>query len=651
MMDDLDSIRPIFFEECAEQLTELERALARLENGEADHDTVNAAFRAVHSIKGGAGSFGMTELVRFAHIFETALDLLRSGKITPAPSVLQIFLHATDVLSDLTAAEQGGPAADPQRTEECGKMLEALSAMPEAEPAQKSEDPAEATPEADDGVPDGFMPVRFEFEEDLSDPQNIPELSEGFEIFSDSPASGNMPHAEAEPPAEMAKSVRSESPCETKTPVLSGPVSKAPVVPVTAPPASIRVDVARIDRVMDLVGELVIGQSALREAFDKNALSIPGESDSSTLSDAMNAIGQLTRDIQDAVMAVRAQPLRTVFQRMQRVVRETSLIAKKRVHLITEGEDTEVDRTLIERLTDPLTHMLRNAIDHGIEPEEKRIAAGKPAEGTITLSAAHRSGRIVITIKDDGGGINRERVRAIAEKKGIISPDANLSDADVDNLIFAPGFSTSETVTDLSGRGVGMDVVKQAIQDLGGRVSIQSEAGKGSDFILSLPLTLAVMDGMLVTAAGQVLILPVSCIVETMMIDRKNIFPVADDMPLMCVRGSFIPMIEIGSALGFSSVSKNWSDKVVLIVEDDDGRTTALVADSIDGQMQIVIKAIETNYRPIAGVSAATILGSGQVALILDVPAVIAGAGKPADISWVKQTGIPSEMAAAESMI
>ncbi|GBR09233.1 chemotaxis protein CheA [Acetobacter oeni] len=644
-MDDLDSIKPIFFEECGEQLTELERALACLENGEAGHDTVNAAFRAVHSIKGGAGSFGMTELVRFAHVFETALDLLRSGKIEASPAVLRVFLFATDILSDLTGAEQGGPSVDKQRSLECSKALESLSEISATVKAESEELITQVTTEED--IPDGFTPVPFVFDEDVSDKLAALVSDEGFEIFSETPDSAGSAAGHSLQADSPLDSVTVEAGYE-KAAEKNSSVSSTSVKSSVALPASIRVDVDRIDRVMDLVGELVIGQSALREAFDNSNAKHQDEAGSSALTDAMNEIEQLSRDIQDAVMAVRAQPLKTVFQRMQRVVRETSLIAHKNVHLIIEGEDTEVDRTLIERLTDPLTHMLRNAIDHGIESEEKRIAAGKSPGGTITLSAAHRSGRIVIIIKDDGGGIDRRRVRAIAEKKGIISSDAVLTDSDIDNLIFSPGFSTSETITDLSGRGVGMDVVKQAIQDLGGRVSIQSETGKGSGFILSLPLTLAVMDGMLVTVSGQILILPVSCILETMILDRKSIFHAVDNVPLMCVRGNFIPLIEIGSALGFSSDHICGSEKVVLIVEDDNGKMTALVADSIDGQMQIVIKTIEKNYRPIYCVSAATILGSGQVALILDVPAVTATTEKSGNSSWLKDNNALSEKFAAE---
>ncbi len=623
-MDELDAIKPIFFEECSEQLVELERALALLESGEADQETVNCAFRAVHSIKGGAGSFGMTELVRFAHVFETALDLLRSHKIEPTPEVLQIFLRATDILSDLTAFEQGGEAVDAKRQQESFEALERLfQEKPEPEVLKETEE------EEDWGLPEGFVPVPVSIEvlnDSGSDPNHIDtpvDSIDGFEIFDFEP-NQHVKKDEEEKKIEKTENIQSNLPDQSeskKNIQLSRPAASGNNTP------SIRVDVSRIDRLMDLVGELVIGQAALREVFSSSEKKHPrADAGSNDLSNAMSGTEQLTRDLQEAIMAVRAQPMRAVFQRMQRVVREAANLAGKKVHLEMEGEDTEVDRTLIEKLTDPLTHMLRNAVDHGVEKEQVRLEAGKPAMGTIRLSAAHKSGRVVITLSDDGGGINRVRVHDIAVEKGIISAEAQLTDSDIDNLIFAPGFSTATTVTDLSGRGVGMDVVKQAIQDLGGRISITSETGKGSSFSLSLPLTLAVMDGMLVTVAEQLLILPVSCIVETMLISKENIFVSGNNSTVICVRGQFIPIVDVAKSLGIKNRKEKINQPVILIVEDDAGKMTALAVDRIEGQMQVVIKSIEKNYRSVRYVSAATILGSGRVALILDVPEVAVSA-------------------------
>lgn len=382
---------------------------------------------------------------------------------------------------------------------------------------------------------------------------------------------------------------------------------------------------------MDLIGEMVIAQAALEAVLEKGG----NIQDQETLK-SLASMKTLTRDVQDAVMAVRAQPVRGVFQRMNRVVREASSLAHKEIILTLEGEDTEVDRTLVENLTEPLTHMLRNAVDHGIEKPEDRIAAGKSPQGNILLSAGHRSGRIVITIQDDGGGINRERVLAIAIKKGIVSPDANLSDDEINDLIFAPGFSTASTVSDLSGRGVGMDVVKHAIQSLGGRITIKSIQGKGTTFSLSLPLTLAVLDGMVIECRGSTMIVPVSSVVEAMEIKKKeDVYILPDGGSVASIRDTFMPLIFLGAELSLplplDRQEETIGNSVILVVENESGARAALVVDEIRDQTQVVIKSIENNYRHIQGVSAATILGDGSVSLILDVSALMAPATRRID--------------------
>jgi two-component system chemotaxis sensor kinase CheA len=322
-------------------------------------------------------------------------------------------------------------------------------------------------------------------------------------------------------------------------------------------------------------------------------------------------------------MAIRAQPVKSVFQRMPRLVREAAAATNKSVRLVMDGEGTEVDKTVIERLSDPITHMLRNAIDHGLESAEERIAAGKAEEGTVRLAALHRSGRIVIEVSDDGKGINRPRVREIAVRKGLIDQDANLTDEEVDNLIFLPGFSTADVVSSLSGRGVGMDVVKRSIQALGGRISIASTPGKGSVFTLSLPLTLAVLDGMAISAAGQTLVAPLTAIIETLRPEWSDVRPLGPNGAVLAVRGAHVPLVDIGVALGLRSQPIDPTSGVVLLVESESAGRAALVADEIQGQRQVVIKSLEANYRRVDGIAAATILGDGRVALILDVDAVI----------------------------
>jgi two-component system chemotaxis sensor kinase CheA len=322
-------------------------------------------------------------------------------------------------------------------------------------------------------------------------------------------------------------------------------------------------------------------------------------------------------------MAIRAQPVKSVFQRMPRLAREVAAITGKQVRLITEGEGTEVDKTVVERLTDPLTHMIRNAIDHGLESPEKRIAAGKNPEGLVKLSAAHRSGRIVIEVADDGGGINRERVKAIAVERGLIAPEATLTDEETDNLIFMPGFSTASEVSDISGRGVGMDVVRRSILDLGGRISIASRPGLGSTFTMSLPLTLAVLDGMVVTVAEKTLVAPLTAIVETLQPRRTEVHSLGGSSRVISIRGSYVPLIDVGLALGYRDEPLEAEQGVALLIEGEGGRRAVLLVDAIQGQRQVVIKSLEANYRRVPGIAAATILGDGRVALILDIDALV----------------------------
>jgi two-component system chemotaxis sensor kinase CheA len=294
------------------------------------------------------------------------------------------------------------------------------------------------------------------------------------------------------------------------------------------------------------------------------------------------------------------------------------------VRLVTDGEGTEVDKTVIERLADPLTHMIRNAIDHGLETPSVRLAAGKPPEGLVRLSAGHRSGRIVIEVSDDGAGIDRRRVREIAASKGLISSDAIMGDDEIDSLIFLPGFSTASEVSDISGRGVGMDVVKRSIQALGGRISISSRPGKGSTFVMSLPLTLAVLDGMVVTLGEQTLVVPLTAIVETLQPKAANVFEMGGEVRVIAVRDTYVPLIDVGHVLGYRAQPMAPGEGVVLLIEGDGGARAALLVDAIQGQRQVVIKSLEANYRHVPGIAAATILGDGRVALILDIDAVVA---------------------------
>ncbi|WP_428153899.1 chemotaxis protein CheA [Brevundimonas sp.] len=726
-MDAFEAIKVTFFQECDELLADLEAKLMLLEQGQTDLETINAVFRAVHSVKGGAGAFGLEALVRFAHVFETLMDELRAGRKPCDTVTIKTLLRASDVLADHIQAAQGLiPQVDEGRSAALVVELEMLTHGGEAPPVVEDEDddfgfmpmafdmpldePAATTPETpavgwrvvfkplgrmyananetglllrelgrlgpitvalDDGevaplealsVEDGCLTwtidldsavdeaaVREIFDFVESDCEltitplgaNMGGASDMSTTFEDEPAailpasddldiaallakaggavvetpSEAIPFAAFEPePAPVVAPPPVAAAVPTPAPAAAAPAS-APVAPA---PVTIRVDLDRVDRLINVVGELVIQQAMLSQRVLESGLAR-----SSGIALGLEDLELLTREIQDSVMAIRAQPVKSVFQRMPRLVREVADMVSKQVRLVTVGEDTEVDKTVVERLAEPITHMLRNAIDHGLETPDERIAAGKSAEGTVRLAALHRSGRIVIEISDDGRGINRERVKKIAIDKGLIAADAPLTDEQIDNLIFAPGFSTAAVVSDISGRGVGMDVVKRSIQALGGRISISSVPGKGSTFTLSLPLTLAVLDGMVVAAAEQTLIAPLPAIVESLTPQAADLHFVGGVDPVIRFRERFLPLIDVALIMGFREQPMNPTDGVAVVVETESGQQAALLFDAIQGQRQVVIKSLETNYQQVEGVAAATILGDGRVALILDVDVIV----------------------------
>jgi len=738
-VDPLEAIKVTFFQECEEQLSELESGLLAMEQGETDSETVNAVFRAVHSIKGGAGAFSLEPLVRFAHVFETTLDDVRAGKLAPDNNVVKVMLRAADVLADHVRAARDGGVVEEARSQELAAALEALNGeAPLATIVSEALDDMpglDFTPLAvsdDDGFGDdfGFTPLSagiFELEPEgpalrrwtvhlrpknalyakanetglllrelkrlgdiqvsidgselpglaelepeqaylawtvvlttdrsQSDIQEVFEFVDGDcdltitaddvtsflpmmdEASTDEPfdVMALIQQAQADVQAAPAPPIMAEilaAPALAPAPVItaSAPSIPAPAVATAAAgvapdaahgaaaqQATIRVDLDRVDRLIDLVGELVINQAMLAQRVTES-----GVPRSSNIAMGLDDLEHLTREIQDSVMAIRAQPVKSVFQRMPRLVREVAAMTGKQVRLVTEGEGTEVDKTVIERLTDPITHMIRNAIDHGLERPEVRVAAGKGPEGTVRLSAAHRSGRIVIEVSDDGKGIDRPRVRQIAIDKGLIEVDSNLSDEDVDNLIFMPGFSTASSVSDISGRGVGMDVVKRSIQGLGGRIAITSRPGQGSTFTLSLPLTLAVLDGMVVSVCDHTLVAPLTAIIESLQPKAQDVRAIGPDAYVIAIRDTYTPLIDVGAMLGYRTTPLDPTKGVALLVEGEGGARAALMVDAIQGQRQVVIKSLEANYRQVEGIAAATILGDGRVALILDVDNVVA---------------------------
>ncbi len=723
-MDAMAAIKQTFFQECEEQLAELEAGLLAMQDGGHDAETVNAVFRAVHSIKGGAGAFSLDDLVHFAHVFETALDHVRAGRLAPTHEVVATMLRAADALADLVRAARDGGGVDAAR---CAALAAALRAL---DPGAGAADDlaANAEIEAVD-----FQPVPMDesmFDDDLAmaaaprrnlfsirfkpkpvlyakanetavllrelaqlgettiicDASGLPLLPEldpegaylawrielttnqdeaavrelfefvewdcDFDIEScaldDVDVAALIQKMQASVEAELSALAPPRAPQagpaelnsglpvvdlaaarQKKTGQVAGEAATQKLEQAAAAlaQATIRVDLDRVDRLINLVGELVINQAMLAQRVQEAGLVR-----ASGVATGLDELEQLTREIQDSVMAIRAQPVKSVFQRMPRLVREVGAMTGKLARLVTEGENTEVDKTVIERLADPLTHMIRNAIDHGLETPEARAAAGKPEEGLVHLSAAHRSGRIVIEVSDDGAGIDRARVKALAASKGLIQADAALTDDEIDNLIFLPGFSTAATVSDISGRGVGMDVVRRSIQALGGRISIASRPGQGSTFTMSLPLTLAVLDGMVVTVAGQTLVVPLTAIVETLQPKIADVHGFGDAARVIAIRDHFTPLIDVGCALSYRADNADALACVALLVESEGGVRSALLVDAILGQRQVVIKSLEANYRHVPGIAAATILGDGRVALILDVDAVVASSRADAGI-------------------
>ncbi len=699
-MDPIEAIKATFFQECEEGLADLESGLMAMENAATDSETVNAVFRAVHSIKGGAGAFALERLVRFSHVFETTLDALRSNRIPPLPATLTIMLRAADALADLVRASRDGDAVDEARLTGLAAELGALIAPPgqaaaaaavdlgemeglDFEPIALIEEPAAAgwqirfkpraelyakgneaglllrelgrlgqmTVDMDAGAlpdlaeldPEGaYLTWRIELKSECEEAA----IREVFDFVEDEcelevlPAGAGPKPGAAAPGAPQAEefdvmaligkaqeALRHQPPPPAAVALPPAPAAVAALAEApagrpaeggeTAVGATIRVDLDRVDRLIDLVGELVINEAMLYQRAIE-----AGMTRASAVGMALEELERLTHEIQDGVMAIRAQPVRSVFQRMPRLVRQVAAQTAKQVRLVTEGEATEVDKTVIERLADPLTHMVRNAIDHGLESPEQRVAIGKPAEGTVRLHALHRSGRIVIEVADDGAGINRARVREKAISNGLIAADAQLTDEETDNLIFMPGFSTAETISDISGRGVGMDVVRRSVQALGGRIGIASRPGLGSTFTLSLPLTLAVLDGMVVTAAGHTLIIPLGAILETLQPRAASMHRLGD-LRLMHMRGAYVPLVDIGAALGFRSWPVDSDTCVAVLVENEGGARSVLLVDEILGQRQVVIKSLEANYRAVQGVAGATVMGDGRVALILDVDVMV----------------------------
>ncbi|MCL6404796.1 chemotaxis protein CheA [Dickeya dadantii] len=658
---DMSAFYQTFFDEADELLADMEQHLLQLDPLAPDTEQMNAIFRAAHSIKGGAGTFGFKVLQETTHILENLLDGARRGEMRLSTDIINLFLETKDIMQDQLDAYKTAQEPNAESFEYICQALRQLALESKEDGAAgavpvkvAAEQPVSATPApASAGGHSGLrialtnlkesdIPQLLEELGNLGTVKDTAQTSTSVELTLDTSASEDDISAVLcfvlEPDQINFKSVAEAAPADAAPPV--APVESAPAAPVqpvapvasapTAKPAggndaakgrqktgdtSIRVAVEKVDQLINLVGELVITQSMLAQR--SSAL------DPVAHGDLLNSMGQLernARDLQESVMSIRMMPMEYVFSRFPRLVRDLAAKLGKEVELTQLGSSTELDKSLIERIIDPLTHLVRNSLDHGIESPEKRIEAGKSAVGNLTLSAEHQGGNICIEVIDDGAGLNRERILAKALSQGMAVSDS-MTDEEVGMLIFAPGFSTAEKVTDVSGRGVGMDVVKRNIQEMGGHVEIHFVKGKGTTIRILLPLTLAILDGMSVKVNNEVFILPLNAVMESSQPQAEDLYPLAGGERVLQVRGEYLPLVELYQVFDVAGAKTDATQGIVVILQSA-GRRYALLVDQLIGQHQVVVKNLESNYRKVPGVSAATILGDGSVALIVDVSAL-----------------------------
>lgn len=707
---DLSQFYQIFFEEAGENLDLMEQMLLELDLASADDEELNGIFRCAHSIKGGAATFGFSDVAELTHHMESLLDKLRRRELKPIPQMVDVLLESADASRGLLAVHQAGGEGTPPSTEDLVRRISELASggVPAA-PAPAPAPVVAATPAPVAAPAPVVAPVVAAADgtrtlEIVIGPLSRPEQADAIpELFRDIPGLGSIearPSAQADlrvfavqtassddelldlfvfhvakeqvkirdlaaataaapasapeipgfglfdpveppavaPPAASASSPAPgfgffagapgvpDAPAAPAAKAIEAEVSKAVVPAKAAEPkahtqaqleaATIRVAVNKVDQLINLVGELVITQAMLAQ----NSRSLDPALNQQLLA-GLADLDRNTRDLQESVMSIRMIPMSIVFSRFPRMLRDLANKLGKKVDLITQGEATELDKGLVEKITDPLTHLVRNSCDHGIELPEDRLAKGKSAQGTITLSAAHQGGSIVIEVRDDGRGLSREKILGKARERGLDVSD-QMSDAEVWQLIFAPGFSTAEVVTDVSGRGVGMDVVKKNILALNGTVEIDSAEGYGMKVSVRLPLTLAIMDGMSVGVGDEVYILPLSSVVESFQVNDDSVSTVAQGSQLVKVRDEYMPVIELEKVFQVPRFDFEKSSSIMVVVEAE-GSRVALLVDELLGQHQVVVKNLETNYRKVPNVSGATILGDGKVALILDTAGLV----------------------------
>lgn len=663
MADELAQFRATYIAECKELVKDMEESLVNLDQESADTEALNAIFRCAHSIKGGAGAFNLTRLAAFTHILEAVLDQLRTHKLSVTQDLVDILLESVDVLSQMIdKAEANQPIPDDmgrkneedltnvsngtiQVSSKVEKVavttsidqskLYSIKFYPHEKMLQRGNEPlliirelaekgdinvrcdvsklpkfSELDPhncylnfniELDSNKPESDIRSVFEFVEDDCDL----EISEFAGLFSQNEEKQDSVKSE-----EGNKDIANQNTSESSKNEAQGKSGQQ-----QAAVNSIRVDIEKIDKLVNLVGELVITQAMIAAqtknlAFDQFSALITGVED----------LSHHTRELQDAVMSVRMQPVKSLFSRMPRLVRDLSRKLGKDIKLELYGENTEVDKTIIEQLSDPLVHMIRNSVDHGVELPDSRVAKGKPAQGTIKLSADQISGKIVITIDDDGKGIDREKVLAKAIEKNVVTREAAelMTPQEIDMLIFAAGFSTADAVTDVSGRGVGMDVVRKNIESIGGFIEMQNNPGVGLKVHIYIPLTLAILDGMIVGVGKENYIIPINNIIETLRPRAEDVKEVIKGNDVINLRGEFIQVLYLNSLFGIIN-SKNIASEALVVIVETNNNKYGLVVDELIGQQQVVIKSLDENSKSIDGISGATILGDGKVSLILDM--------------------------------
>ena len=721
MSIDLSQFHAVFFEESFEGLDVMENALLDIQPEDPDAELINSIFRAAHSIKGGSGTFGFTQVSEFTHILETLLDKIREGEEKIEPESVDLFLQSVDCLRAMLEALQAEADVDTTRADELSAMFQAIldgasaasvagSVVAPVVAEENQADAAEATVEAEaesatscyqisfkpegdmlrggndpvrmirelatmgdlsSSPDDGALPALADLEADkvylswqmqLQGDVEEEDVREVFEWVEDeceldiSPL-GDTAAAVAEPAAEAAETVAEAAATEAEAEEDTASVdadkvrkaeaagtklvmpsaapadtAKAPTkAPARAPAragkveaSSIRVGIDKVDSLINLVGELVITQSMLGQMG--GAGEVITDDHIANLREGLVQLEQNTRELQDSVMRIRMLPISFTFNRFPRMVRDISMQLGKQVNLEMHGEQTELDKTVMEKISDPMVHLIRNALDHGIETPEERVAAGKPAAGTIVLNAYHQGGNIVIEMIDDGSGINTDKLLAKARANGMVGENEQLNQEQKLDLLFAPGVSTVEEVSDLSGRGVGMDVVRRNIQELNGSVEVETEVGTGTTFRIRLPLTLAILDGQLVTVADQTYIFPLVAISESLQIDRERVSNVAGGSDVYNLRDEYIPILTLDSLFGLRTESLSYEESLLVVVETE-GMKVGVVVDDLMAQQQVVIKSLEENYTRVLGVSGATILGDGTVAMIIDVVGLIGLAG------------------------